>query len=67
MIVVGGALFAGISGTFIILILTIYFTAAIPPSLKGAVYQVVPASKRDRFIDLAEQITASVATTSWAR
>ncbi|MBN9158562.1 MULTISPECIES: AI-2E family transporter [unclassified Microbacterium] len=59
VIVVGGALFAGISGTFIILILTIYFTAAIP-SLKGAVYQVVPASKRERFIDLAEQITASV-------
>ncbi|GAA4481719.1 AI-2E family transporter [Microbacterium panaciterrae] len=59
VIVVGGALFAGISGAFIILILTIYFTAAIP-SLKGAVYQVVPASKRDRFIDLAEQITASV-------
>ena len=59
VIVVGGALFAGISGTFIVLILTIYFTAAIP-SLKGAVYQVVPASKRDRFIDLAEQITASV-------
>ncbi len=59
VIVVGGALFAGISGTFIVLILTIYFTAAIP-SLKGAVYQVVPASKRDRFVDLAEQITASV-------
>lgn len=59
VIVVGGAIFTGISGTFIVLILTIYFTAAIP-SLKSAVYQVVPASKRDRFIDLSEQITASV-------
>ncbi|MDQ4213289.1 AI-2E family transporter [Microbacterium sp. ASV81] len=59
VLVIGGALFAGIAGAFIVLILTIYFTAAIP-SFKGAVYQMVPASRRDRFIDLAEQITASV-------
>ena len=30
------------------------------PSLKRAVYQLVPASKRERFIDLSEQITDSV-------
>lgn len=59
VIIVGSAVAAGIAGTFIVLILTIYFTAAIP-SLKGAVYQLVPASRRPRFVDLAEQITASV-------
>lgn len=56
---VGGAIVAGLGGAFIILILTIYFTAS-TPSLKAAVYQLAPASKRARFIDLAEQITDSV-------
>ncbi|MDZ8172350.1 AI-2E family transporter [Microbacterium xanthum] len=54
-----GAVLAGLTGAFIVLILTIYFTAS-TPSLKRAVYQLVPASKRARFIDLAEQITDSV-------
>ncbi|SFS06342.1 Predicted PurR-regulated permease PerM [Microbacterium sp. cf046] len=55
----GVALFSGIGGAFIVLILTIYFTAS-TPSLKKAVYQLVPASKRPRFIDLSEQVTDSV-------
>jgi predicted PurR-regulated permease PerM len=59
IIVIGGALIAGMTGAFIVLVLTIYFTAS-TPSLKAAVYQLVPASKRARFIDLAEQITDSV-------
>ena len=50
---------AGFAGAFIVLILTIYFTAS-TPNLKAAVYQLVPASKRARFIDIAEQITKSV-------
>jgi len=54
-----GAVVVGLGGAFIVLILTIYFTAS-TPSLKAAVYQLVPASKRARFIDLAEQITRSV-------
>jgi predicted PurR-regulated permease PerM len=54
-----GALLAGLFGAFIILILTIYLTAS-TPSLKRAVYQLAPASKRARFIDLADQITDSV-------
>lgn len=53
------AFFSGITGAFLVLILTIYFTAS-TPNLKAAVYQLVPASKRARFIDLAEQITDSV-------
>lgn len=55
----GIAVIAGVGGAFIVLILTIYFTAS-TPNLKSAVYQLVPASKRTRFIDLAEQITDSV-------
>lgn len=59
VLAVGGALIAGLTGAFIVLILTIYFTAS-TPALKKSVYQLVPASKRPRFIDLSEQITDSV-------
>ncbi len=55
----GVAILSGFAGAFIVLILTIYFTAS-TPSLKKAVYQLVPASRRSRFIDLAEQVTDSV-------
>jgi len=56
---VGIAFFGGLTGAFIVLILTIYFTAS-TPNLKSAVYSLVPASKRPKFIDLSEQITDSV-------
>ncbi|RLK49310.1 AI-2E family transporter [Microbacterium telephonicum] len=59
IISIGAGIASGFTGAIIILILTIYFTAS-TPSLKASVYQLVPASKRPRFIDLAEQITASV-------
>lgn len=59
LIGIGGAVLAGMTGALIVLILTIYFTAS-TPSLKAAMYQLVPASRRARFIDLSEQITASV-------
>ena len=59
VVVVGTAIVSGLFGAVIVLILTIYLTAS-TPSLKAAVYQLVPASKRDRFIDLGEQITDSV-------
>lgn len=59
LLTIGGAVAAGAGGAFIVLILTIYFTAS-TPSLKSAVYQLVPASKRARFIELAEKITDSV-------
>ncbi|WP_029149743.1 AI-2E family transporter [Microbacterium indicum] len=49
----------GLFGGLIILILTIYLTAS-TPALKSAIYQVVPASKRDGFVNIAEQITDSV-------
>ena len=59
VICAGIAFFSGLTGAFIVLILTIYFTAA-TPALKRSVYQLVPASKRSRFVDLSEQITDSV-------
>lgn len=59
LIGIGGAILTGLTGAIIVLILTIYFTAS-TPSLKAAMYQLVPASRRARFIDLSEQITASV-------
>ena len=59
VLAVGASVLAGLAGAFIVLILTIYFTAS-TPNLKAAVYQLVPASKRARFIDIAEQITKSV-------
>ncbi|MDQ0612951.1 putative PurR-regulated permease PerM [Microbacterium sp. W4I4] len=59
VLIVGGAVLAGLFGAFIVLVLTIYLTAS-TPSLKRAVYQLVPASRRERFIDIADQITDSV-------
>lgn len=56
---IGAGIIAGFTGAIVVLILTIYFTAS-TPNLKASVYQLVPASKRARFIDLSEQITASV-------
>ena len=49
----------GLFGAFIILILTIYLTAS-TPMLKSAIYQLVPASRRNNFAHIAEQITNSV-------
>jgi len=59
VVTVGTAIVSGLFGAFIVLILTIYLTAS-TPSLKRAVYQLVPATKRPRFVDLADQITDSV-------
>lgn len=53
------SILSGLTGVFIVLVLTIYFTAS-TPSLKAATYSLVPASRRARFIDLSEQITDSV-------
>lgn len=59
VLAVGASILSGLTGAFIVLILTIYFTAS-TPSLKAAAYSLVPASRRARFIELSEQITDSV-------
>ena len=55
----GLAFVSGLFGGLIILILTLFFTASLN-SMKRATYQLVPASKRERFTDLSEQITTAV-------
>jgi predicted PurR-regulated permease PerM len=61
----GGVLAAGVNianavfGTIIVLILTLYFVSSLA-SIKRGLFQLVPASKRARFVDLAEQVSASV-------
>ena len=55
----GLAIVGGLFGGLIILILTLYFTASLG-TIKRATYQLVPASKRERFADLSEQITTAV-------
>ncbi|MGG7463712.1 MULTISPECIES: AI-2E family transporter [unclassified Plantibacter] len=63
--ITGGVLQAGVAiangffGALIVLILTLYFTASLG-SIKRGMYQLIPASKRERFADLSEQITSSV-------
>jgi putative heme transporter len=63
--IAGGALAVGVSiangvfGAFVVLILTLYFTASLK-HIKNATYRLVPASNRDRFIELSTQITDGV-------
>lgn len=61
----GGALAVGVSiangifGVFVVLILTLYFTASLK-HIKDATFRLVPASSRERFIDLSNQVTDGV-------
>ncbi|MFS4506508.1 AI-2E family transporter [Clavibacter sp. Sh2141] len=52
---IGNALF----GMVVIVILTMYFTASLN-SFKSGLYKLIPATRRARFADIAEQITQSV-------
>lgn len=59
VLAVGIGIANGIFGTIIVLILTLYFTASLD-GFKRGLYQLVPATKRARFADIAEQISDSV-------
>ncbi|MGE3191920.1 MAG: AI-2E family transporter [Microbacteriaceae bacterium] len=50
---------SGAFGLVIVLILTLYFVASLA-SIKRGLYQLIPATKREKFIDIAEQIAESV-------
>ena len=56
---VGLSIFNGFFGALIILILTLYFMASLD-RFKRWTYSLVPASRRDKFAHLAEQIAESV-------
>ena len=59
VLTVGIGIATGVTGAIVVLILTIYFVASLT-NLKRGLYQLVPASKRPTFIDLAEQVAAAV-------
>ena len=50
---------SGAFGAIIVLILMLYFVGSLA-SIKRGLYQLVPATKREKFIDLAEQIMDAV-------
>jgi predicted PurR-regulated permease PerM len=53
------AIGGGVFGAIIVAILTLYFVASLS-SIKRGLYQFVPASRREKFIDIAEQISKAV-------
>lgn len=61
----GGILGAGqvvigaVVSTFILLILTLWFLASLP-AIKSGIYQLVPASKRDRVTELGELVSDKI-------
>lgn len=50
---------SGAFGLIIVLILMLYFVSSLA-NLKRGIYQLVPASRRAKFIDIAEEISRSV-------
>ena len=56
---VGVGIASGVTGTIVVVILTLYFTASLQ-MMKTFSYSLVPASKRDTFIRLSEQIVTGV-------
>ena len=59
VLAVGATIATGATGAVIVLILTIYFVSSLS-TIKRGIYQLVPASRRETFIHLAEQVATSV-------
>lgn len=59
LLAVGAGIAGGFTGAAIVLILTLYFLASLASMRRYAV-RFVPASSRDRFSDVTEEITGSV-------
>lgn len=56
---VGVGIASGVTGTIVVVILTLYFTASLQ-MMKNFTYSLVPSTKRDTFIRLSEQIVTGV-------
>ncbi len=56
---VGVGVATGVTGTIIVVILTLYFTASLD-SIKSFAYSLVPRSTRDTFASMTEEITGGV-------
>ncbi|MEG8036682.1 AI-2E family transporter [Sphingomonas sp. LR61] len=59
ILAVGSGILSGLTGVLIVLILMLYFLASMR-GMKRAAYRFVPASRRENFIDVGEQITQAV-------
>ena len=56
---VGISFFTGVFGFIIILVLTVFFLASLS-SLKNSLSKLVPKSKRDRYVQITDQVSKSV-------
>lgn len=56
---VGVGIANGLTGTLIVVILTLYFTASLQ-TVKDTAYSLVPLSKRAKFVEMSEEITGGV-------
>ncbi|PCN46456.1 AI-2E family transporter [Curtobacterium sp. 'Ferrero'] len=59
ILAVGSGILSGLTGAVIVLILMLYFLASMR-GMKSMTYRFVPASRRQNFIDVSEQITQAV-------
>jgi predicted PurR-regulated permease PerM len=59
ILAVGSGILSGLTGALIVIILMLYFLASMR-GLKTMVYRFVPASRRDNFVEVSEQVTSSV-------
>jgi predicted PurR-regulated permease PerM len=59
VLTVGIGIATGVTGAIIVLILTLYFVSSLS-SIKRGLYQLVPATKRAKFIDISEQVSQAV-------
>jgi putative heme transporter len=59
LLAVGTGIASGLTGSVIVLILTLYFLASLR-SMKRVAYRFVPANKRPRFASLTEDVTGAV-------
>jgi predicted PurR-regulated permease PerM len=59
ILAVGSGILSGLTGALIVIILMLYFLASMR-SLKTMAYRFVPASRRDNFVEVSEEVTSSV-------
>lgn len=59
ILAVGSGILSGLTGAVIVIILMLYFLASMR-GLKSMAYRFVPATRRENFVDVSEQITQAV-------
>jgi predicted PurR-regulated permease PerM len=59
ILAVGSGILSGLTGALIVLILMLYFLASMR-ALKTMAYRFVPASRRENFVEVSEEVTSSV-------